>query len=121
VNKSSRTTFEIGEETEASQGWSYELIRHHPNGSISTHRLGLSWADHELILGGAHAPSKTIGAVCVLLGESDRLGLVPEHALGDLPARLDVSTIRRLIPNFDALVRERIDQDAPQKTGQSDR
>jgi hypothetical protein len=91
--------FEIGEETETDAGWAYEVIFYAGGGAPSTHRVGLSWMDHDLLSRGLRPPQATLEAVCrVLFGHPD--------VLDTAPARFDVATVRRRISGFDEAVRE---------------
>ena len=93
--------FDIEAERETDSGWSYSVRRTSGAAASSTHLFSLSWPDHDLISGGTAAPSATIGAVCSLLAEHPALA-------ARLPARVDVSTLRRAIPDFDSEVQRRI-------------
>jgi hypothetical protein len=64
------------------------------------HRVKLAWADHDHLSGGGFAPSRVAEAILALAAE----------VIGrdQLPGRFDASTIRRMIPEFDSLVRDRL-------------
>lgn len=94
----------VGPETETGRGWSYEVSLAWPDGHASSHSVTLSWADHDLIAGGMHPPSRTVeAAMCVLLAVGGDV-----IKIADLPERIDVSTLRRQITDFDGLVQARL-------------
>ena len=87
-------------EHETSTGWLYTFTRSPGTPDEQHHELTLSWVDHEHLIGGAIAPERVARAAFELALES--LGV-------DLPARCDVSVLRRRIDRFDERVRERIE------------
>ena len=94
----------IGQESETGRGWIYGLTIRWENGVATEHSLSLSWTDHESIAGGQVRPSVLAAAVAGIMMET-QLDLITDRRL---PARLDVSTVRRLIDGFDEAVRARL-------------
>ncbi len=93
--------FEIEDEIESDAGWVYTITLSPEGCASSSLRVSLSWHDHDVISRGTAPPSATIAAVCRLL--SDHRDLVTR-----VPGRVDVSTLRRLIRDFDRDVQSRI-------------
>ncbi len=91
---------DVGAETETPGGWSYEVTIAWPDGVETEHTISLSWADHDHICSGAAPPSRVVEImVDVLTRELDA-----EH----VPARLDASTLRRVISDLDERIRARL-------------
>ncbi len=91
---------ELGSETETDAGWSYEAAIFWPEGVEGTHTVSLSWADHDHISGGGSPPSKVAQALLAVL--------VRELEAEEMPARLDLSTMRRIVGDLDERVRARL-------------
>lgn len=97
-SRSGRIT--IDGEHETDRGWLYTFTLTRGDGAVSDHELTLSWVDHEHLVGGSLSPSLVARA-------SAQLGA--EHfGAGELPARFDVSSLRRLVDGFDDRVRSMI-------------
>lgn len=90
--RSSARRVVIEREDETTSGWRYgvRIVRGDAEGS--THTVTLSWADHDDLVGGGIGPSKLVEAVVSVL----------LRARGDdgVPARFDVSTVRRWVPDL---------------------
>jgi hypothetical protein len=90
-------TIVIEGEHEMPNGWLYTLSVAWPDGSTSEHELTLAWVDHEHLVGGAISPS--------IIGErAARLAAV-HFGAGAMPARCDVSSLRRVIGGFDEAIK----------------
>lgn len=99
-NASQIRSFEIGEETETAQGWSYDVTLIDGRGETRRVSLMLAWIDHDEISGGVVGPSNVAEGVVRVLLEWCRQNET------ELAARLDVSTVRRMIPDLSDRVRE---------------
>lgn len=86
---------EVQTETPEAAGWSY-VIQVRSDGRESSHRVHLSWLDHDYWSGGALAPSRVIQAVIEYL---------LDHAPEALPARFDAARARRIAPQIDQALR----------------
>lgn len=93
------STYQLDGEHETNNGWLYTFSVG-PDGQQQDHELTLSWVDHEHLVGGAIAPELVAFAA---------FGLALDHFGAQLPARFDLSMIRRRIEHFDSRVRERIE------------
>jgi len=102
---SSDSGFRIGHETETDRGWSYDVTVHRAGGPGTRHTVTLSWADHDLLSGGLHPPSRTMRAAMRVLVGVDPSVIDPSG----LPSRFDLSTLRRMIAGFDDAVRDRME------------
>ena len=94
-------TFEIVSEREEPNGWRFDIqeIRH--DGSLAGIRLTLAWVDYDHFCpDGAVPPEGVARAVLEVGGE-----LWP----GGMPARLDASTVRRMAPDADRRIIDRVD------------
>jgi len=91
---------EAGEETETPHAWRYVLRVFWEGGRLTTHDATLRWADHDHWSGGTHPPSRVIEAAA----HAAATALGPDS----LPARFDASTLRRLVTDLDARIRERL-------------
>lgn len=89
---------QIDGEHETQTGWLYTFSVQWADGSSSDHEMTISWVDHEHLVGGGVSPS--VLAHRAATQAANHLGK------GGLPARCDVSSLSRMIENFDALVRE---------------
>lgn len=87
-------------EHETDRGWLYTFTMTGGDGAASHHELTLSWVDHEHLVGGSLSPSLVARA-------SAELALA-HFGAGELPARFDVSSLRRLVGGFDERVRSMI-------------
>ena len=85
-------------EHETPNGWLYTFTLEH-DGAKSDHELTLSWVDHEHLVGGAIAPEHVAFAA---------FGLAVDELGTSLPARFDLSMIRRRVEGFDDRVKARI-------------
>ncbi|MAY74733.1 MAG: hypothetical protein CMJ31_08500 [Phycisphaerae bacterium] len=95
-----RPLIELGEEVETASGWRTTAELRWPDLPACEVTVTLSWADHDLISGGAAAPSETMEAAIAVAAAW--FG-PPEGPVG-IPPRFDVSTLRRRITDFDAAV-----------------
>lgn len=96
---SSGEAVRIDGEHETPHGWLYTFSVEWSNGAQSDHELTMSWVDHEHLVGGSVTPS----AVARCSAE-----LATRHfGAGSLPARFDVSSLRRMISAFDEQIRSR--------------
>ena len=88
---------EVLSETEASGAWKYRVQVLDDAGALRTHEVTLSWADYNLWSGtGADEPAAiAVAALMVLLAR---------HSPATLRPRFDLSLVRRLVPEADALV-----------------
>ena len=91
--------FTLDGEHETSNGWLYTFTLP-GSGEPTHHELTLSWVDHEHLVGGAIAPEH-VAQAC--------FRLAAEHFGAEMPARFDVSALRRRIDGFDTRVRDCID------------
>ena len=87
----------IDGEHDTDRGWLYTMTVRWVDGSTSDHELTLAWVDHEHLVGGAVSPSVLAKSAAVLA-----CGYMGHEKM---PSRCDVSSLRRLIPDFDALVK----------------
>ncbi|MFI4896304.1 MAG: hypothetical protein ACIARR_00590 [Phycisphaerales bacterium JB059] len=90
----------LGRETETPSGWTYEATIVWPEGVEGEYRVTLSWADHDHISGGVNAPSQVVEALLAVL--------VRVLDAEEVPARLDLSTMRRVVEDLDERVRARL-------------
>jgi len=97
ANQSPEPTIELDGEHEISNGWLYTFTIAWDAGARSDHELTLAWVDHEHLVGGAISPSvlarRAMGLAVTRLGQDG------------LPARCDVSSLRRLIRGFDEQIK----------------
>lgn len=101
-HKQSRTAqacIRIEGEHETSNGWLYTFTVDWADAGATDHELTLSWVDHEHLVGGAVTPS-------VVARVSGTIAAT-HFGAGALPERFDVSSLRRMIPGFDNLLRDR--------------
>ncbi len=90
----------LGRETETPSGWTYDATIAWPEGVEGDYRVTLSWADHDHISGGVNAPSQVVEALLAVL-----VRLLDAE---EMPARLDLSTMRRVVGDLDERVRARL-------------
>jgi len=90
----------IGVESETGSGWDYDSTIAWPEGVETTHEVSLSWADHDHISGGSAAPSQVAEALLAVL--------VRTLDADAMPARVDLSTMRRVVGNLDERVKARL-------------
>ena len=90
----------VQDEQEEERGWSYEVVLRRADGAETTHRISLSWADHEYWTGGATPPSRIVErlAQIALAREADR----------EIPERFDAATARRWWEDLDDVLREKL-------------
>lgn len=86
-------------EYESERGWRYDVTVT-LNGDTSVHSVTLDWSDHDHWSGGATPPSEVVLAVVSVA--------VRELGPDRLPSAFDASTLRRLLPDLDVLVKESI-------------
>tara|TARA_R110000737_G_scaffold2923_13_gene9525 strand:- start:10583 stop:10951 length:369 start_codon:yes stop_codon:yes gene_type:complete len=86
----------IDEERDTDRGWAYALTLSWKSRGTTEHEVTLSWLDHDQLTGGAMPPSRLV----------ERVVEIAASAMGvdELPARFDVSSMRRAIPEFERLV-----------------
>ncbi|MBL4590622.1 MAG: hypothetical protein JKY96_01545 [Phycisphaerales bacterium] len=87
----------IDGEHETSNGWLYTFHIDWSDGQRSDHELTLSWVDHEHLVGGAVSPS-VVAAVVARIASA-------HCGHKGMPARCDVSILRRQIAGFDEMVK----------------
>lgn len=92
--------YQLDGEHETATGWLYTFTLSQGGAGEQHHELTLSWVDHEHLVGGAIAPERVALAA---------FGLAYKTLGPDLPARCDVSVLRRRIERFEDRVRERIE------------
>ncbi|MBY0262911.1 MAG: hypothetical protein K2Q20_11240 [Phycisphaerales bacterium] len=87
-------------EVESDRGWTFGVTFGTGNGGneAAEMTLTLSWVDYEYWSHGSFSPSRVAEAVLVALREAE-----PGRGL---PARMDASTARRLVRDFDQRVRD---------------
>jgi hypothetical protein len=89
----SRIDVQTEVENTQSKCWDYTVVVEDDSGEASSHRVRLSWLDHEHWSGGRVPPSKVIEVVleCLL-----------SHGMkAELPERFDAARARRWIPGID--------------------
>lgn len=95
------TTVHIRSETEVPQGWRYVIDIDRRGGETTTHRVRLSWVDHNHWAGERpFPPSRVVQALLESLLEADP-GI-------ELPERFDAATARRWVEDIDAHVLPRL-------------
>tara|TARA_R110002073_G_scaffold118918_5_gene259276 strand:+ start:214506 stop:214808 length:303 start_codon:yes stop_codon:yes gene_type:complete len=92
-----QTQVTIDGEHDTDHGWLYTMTIQWMDGTTSDHELTLAWVDHEHLVGGMISPS--------VLAKSAALLACGYLGQGEMPARCDVSSLRRMIPDFDASVK----------------
>ncbi len=90
-------TVQIDGEHETATGWLYTLTVTWASGATSDHELTMAWVDHEHLVGGSISPS-------VIAKTAARMA-VDHFGQGDMPARCDVSNLRRRIKDFDSEIK----------------
>jgi len=90
-------TITIDGEHETPNGWLYTFTVGWGDGSSSDHELTLAWVDHEHLVGGAVSPS--------VIGERAAQLASAHFGRDEMPARCDVSSLRRVIAGFDAAIK----------------
>lgn len=75
------------------------------DGSSSDHELTMAWVDHEHLVNGAISPSVIAKAAAKLA--ADHFGRE------EMPARCDVSNLRRRISGFDSVLKQMIGDGTP--------
>jgi hypothetical protein len=94
-------TFEIISEREEPTGWRFDVQDIRADGSLAGVVLTLSWADYDYFCpDGSVAPEGVARAVLDVA-----CALWPQG----MPARLDASTPRRMAPDADQRITERVD------------
>lgn len=86
----------VDEERDTQRGWSYLVTLSWKSRGITEHEITLSWVDHDQLTGGSAAPSQLI----------ERVAEIVASAMGvdEMPAKFDVSSMRRAIPEFQRLI-----------------
>lgn len=84
---------EVLSEEEADRGWRSRVRLDWADGGTSEHDVTLSWADHDHLSGGTLRPEQTVRRALAIA--ADAIGR------SALPARFDLSTLRRLVPGLD--------------------
>ncbi|MGV6815434.1 MAG: hypothetical protein ACWA5W_10580 [Phycisphaerales bacterium] len=87
----------IDGEHETANGWLYTLSLRWGDGNWRDHELTMAWVDHEHLVGGTVSPSEVAGRALVLACEY--------FGEGQVPAKCDVSSLRRVIEDFDQRVK----------------
>jgi len=87
----------IDEERDTQRGWSYLVTLSWKSRGTTEHEITLSWVDHDQLTGGTTPPSKLV----------ERVASIAASAMGidEMPAKFDVSSMRRAIPEFERLMR----------------
>lgn len=88
---------QVGYERQAARGWSYAVSVRWAGGRISEHEVTLSHHDYEHWCGGVEPPSRVVERGARIAGEALGTGL---------PARFDLSQMRRRIDRFDERMRD---------------
>lgn len=87
----------IDGEHETANGWLYTLSIRWGDEPWRDYELTMAWVDHEHLVGGMVSPSevalRALGLACDHFGERK------------MPARCDVSSLRRVIEDFDQRVK----------------
>jgi hypothetical protein len=93
VNRNTPLSIVVDEERETDRGWSYLVTLSWKARGTTEHEITLSWVDHDQLTGGLMSPSRLV----------ERVAEVAATAMGvdELPARFDVSSMRRVIPGFE--------------------
>lgn len=96
VNQNAPLSIVVDDEYETDRGWSYVVTLSWKARGTTEHEITLSWVDHDQLSGGLMPPSRLV----------ERVAEVAATAMGvdELPARFDVSSMRRAIPEFERLV-----------------
>ena len=97
TNTAAPLSIVIDEERDTDRGWSYLITLSWKSRGTTEHQVSLSWVDHDQLTGGSLPPSQLV----------ERVITIAASAMGvdDLPAKFDVSSMRRAIPEFERLVR----------------
>ncbi len=90
----------LGSETETDAGWVYGARIAWPEGVETEHTATLSWSDHDHISGGSVPPSQVAEAMLAVL--------VRELDSEQIPEKLDLSIMRRVVGDLDERVRARL-------------
>ncbi|MFG0260406.1 MAG: hypothetical protein ACF8LK_08655, partial [Phycisphaerales bacterium JB041] len=94
-------TVHIRSESEVPQGWRYVVEIDRPDGPSSTHRVRLSWVDHNHCAGERpFPPSRVVQALLE--------GLLHADPGIELPDRFDAATARRWVDDIDSHVLPRL-------------
>lgn len=99
-DQESKPVVSIDGEHDTSTGWLYTLSIEWDDGTRSDHELTISWVDHEHIVGGTIPPSVIAKVAAKIAAE--------QIGKPTLPARFDLSTLRRAIPDFEYLLKTAI-------------
>lgn len=92
-DRESKPVVSIDGEHETQTGWLYTMHIEWNDESRSDHELTLSWVDHEHLVGGTISPSVIAKAAAKLAAQ--------HMGKSKLPARFDLSTLRRMLSEFD--------------------
>jgi hypothetical protein len=85
-------------EHETVNGWLYTFAVDWTDAKPTDHELTISWVDHEHLVGGSVTPS--------MLARVSAEIAAGYFGAGAMPERFDVSSLRRVIPGFDSMVRD---------------
>lgn len=95
-------TVQIDGEHETATGWLYTLTIQWDDTSSTDHELTFAWVDHEHLVGGAISPS--------LIAKSAAELAARHFGKDQMPARCDLSILRRRIEGFDARIKRAINR-----------
>ena len=98
-SRSTRPSIRIEGEHEIGNGWLYTFTVEWANAAPTDHELTLSWVEQEHLVRGTVTPSALAQIAAQI--EAEHFGAQA------MPARCDVSILRRRIPGFDERVRGR--------------
>ena len=93
----STPSIQIDGEHETATGWLYTLTANWANGTSSDHELTMAWVDHEHLVNGAISPSVIAKGAAQLA--------VEYFGREQMPARCDISNLRRQIPGFEQAIK----------------
>ncbi len=94
-----QANIQIDGEHETANGWLYTLSIEWGDESESPtdHEITMAWVDHEHLAGGTISPSVVIEAVAKIA--------VDHFGRAHMPARFDLSNLRRRIEGFDSILK----------------
>lgn len=96
TNTASPLSIVIDEEYDTDRGWLYLVTLSWKSRGTTEHEITLSWVDHDQLTGGMTAPSQLIECVAEIVASA--------MGVDEMPAKFDVSSMRRAIPEFQRLV-----------------
>lgn len=96
VERGQANRVKVGAERETLRGWSYAVSVSWTCGASSEHEVSMSHVDYEHWCGGLEPPSRVV----------ERAVTIAAGTMGELPARFDLSQLRRRVEGFDRKMRE---------------